>query len=62
MATRKQRPDQNTPEARVRRGCMGVAILLTAVTWVLILSSGNLAWSLLMIVVVLILLARQFLV
>lgn len=62
MATRKQPPEPGTPEARVRRGCLGIAILLIAVTWVLVLSSGNLAWSLLLIVVVLVLLARHFLV
>lgn len=65
MSTPDQQPPspfqspEDTPEARVRRGCLGVAILIAAVTWILILQTGNLAWSLLLILVVLALLVRR---
>ena len=34
---------------RIRRGCIGAAALLISIIFVLIMSSGNLAWSLLLI-------------
>ncbi len=34
---------------RVRRGCVGMAIILLAVIFLLIMSTGNLAWSLLLL-------------
>ncbi len=65
MSTSDQPPSspfespKDTPEARVRRGCFGVAILIAAITWIFILQTGNLAWSLLLILAVLALLVRQ---
>jgi len=62
MPDPKRRPEEETPETRIKRGCIGVAILLVAMTWLLIIQTENLAWSLLLILVVLVLLARQYLV
>lgn len=62
MSSQEQKPEKGTPEERVRRGCIGMAIILGAMSWVLIIQTGNLAWSLLLILVVVVLLARRFLV
>ncbi len=61
MPAPKQRPEDETPEIRIKRGCIGIAILLVAMTWLLIIQTENLAWSLLLILVVLVLLARRYL-
>lgn len=61
MPTPKPRPEEETPEVRIRRGCLGIAVLLFAMTWILIIQTQNLAWSLLLILVVLALVARRYL-
>lgn len=62
MSSQPQQPERDDPEKRIKRGCLGMAILIIAGTWVLILQTGNLAWSLLLILAVLLLLARRYLV
>lgn len=47
-------PEEIESIRRVRRGCFGIAILLTATAIMFIFSTGNLAWSLLLIAPILI--------
>lgn len=62
MSAQEEKPQKGTPEQRVRRGCLGMALILGAMSWVLIIQTGNLAWGLLLILVAALLLARRYLV